>query len=282
MAKIVYGQPVADELFNDLQSKVSYLNRFDKEARFIQVGENAGSDIYVRNKLKFCAKLGLSPILTKFTSNTNYNDLCDFLANSNSPTMLQFPVELNGISSYNQFDFLDYIKSDIDGLSFKNGAYLYDMNFTKGIVPCTAKAVMDILSFYDYDLSGKVVLIAGKSRLVGKPLIMLMLDSGATVLSINSKTPKKKVKELLKTADVLVSAIGVPKYFDSTLVPDTLEFIVDVGINKTSDGKIVGDIDPKLYDELPDSTLITPVPKGVGVVTVANVAYNILKLRGAL
>lgn len=277
MATLVYGKPVADKILENVQKKLKLTNAV-KEVRFYQVGDDPASNIYVRNKFRTCANVGLSPVLTKFSKNSRALQVKKEIAKTTYPSMVQLPLNFSH-GAFSEKDILEHVKYDIDGLSTINGGYLYDMDFEKSIVPCTAQGVMDILEFYDYDVTGKTVLIAGKSKLVGRPLIMLLLARGATVISINSKTPIEKTKALLAQSDVLISAIGQAKFFNRELVPDTIEFIVDVGINKNEEtGKLLGDVDPELYSTLPDNVKITPVPKGVGVVTVANVARNALRL----
>lgn len=271
MAKIAYGRPVADSILNEL--KESYSTYFPKaNPCFFQVGNNPASNIYVANKVKLCEKLGMVPRIVKLGSKVSEEILCDELRKySANPCMLQLPLP----EGLNKQRCLDSIELDIDGLTTKNKAKLYTGQ--EAIVPCTAKAVLDIFNFYQYDVKGKVIMVAGKSDLVGKPLIYLLLAKGATVVSINSKTPIEKTIELLKTTDALITAIGIPKFFKPEYFTKDIQFIVDVGISKLEDGTISGDVDSEVIKTLSDNTYITPVPKGVGVITVANVLYNIIK-----
>lgn len=293
MARLLYGADIAQKNFEDsielLKSRQYYFS--DRlvgcTLSILQVGSNPASNVYVRRKLEavqkfnnminsteeFKGRANFSTQLLQLSSSVDADMISKIVRRSENPIIPQFPMYSKVIDS----DIANELKPnyDIDGLSEGNQIALY-----KGepkIIPCTAKAVMDIFEYECYNLEGKVVMIAGKSDLVGKPLIHLLLACGATVISINSKTPRDRIKPILSQADVLITAIGVPKYFNAEIVPDCLDYIIDVGINKVN-GILVGDVDPELYNTFRDRCTITPVPNGIGVITVSNVIYNLASL----
>lgn len=294
MAKLLYGHEIAEanyqyalKILKTMSHRLSY-NKVGCELHIIQRGSNPASNIYVRKKLlavqklndlvnsteEFKGEANFTAHLEQLSSSSPFSDIMDLIRHADSPVIPQFPM----FNKEDDAKLTGYLngKYDIDGLSNESKLDLY--NGKPSIIPCTAKAVLDVFHFDNYELKGKVVMIAGKSDLVGKPLIHLLLAQGATVISINSKTPRDRIKPMLSQADVLITAIGVPKYFNSEIVPDCLDYIVDVGISKDKDGNISGDVDSELYDMLSDSCTITPVPKGVGVITVSNVIVNLVQL----
>lgn len=297
MARLLYGHEIAEANYQDaldiLKSR-AYTLRYDQVGcglHIVQRGANPASNIYVRKKLLAVQKLNdlidnseefkdranFSAHLIQLSNSVPFEDVRDIIKYSSEPIIPQFPM-FDKEYDEKLTSELDS-KNDIDGLSNQSKLAIYKGK--PNIIPCTAKAVLDVFRFDNYDLSGKIVMIAGKSDLVGKPLIHLLLAQGATVISINSKTPKDKIKPMLSQANVLITAIGVPKYFNADLVPDCLDYIIDVGINRDENDKVVGDVDPELYERLSDKCTITPVPKGIGAITVSNVIYNLVTLYKA-
>lgn len=293
MARLLYGADIAEKNFKDsVELLVEESGRFYGSGvgcvlSILQVGSNPASNTYVRKKLEAVQKLNsllneteefkdramFITQLYQLSNCTPYSNVVKSIMEAENPVIPQFPMYGRGIDKEIAFALKPEI--DIDGLSEGNQIALY--NGEPKIIPCTAKAVMDIFEYECYNLEGKVVMIAGKSDLVGKPLIHLLLACGATVISINSKTPRDRIKPILSQADVLITAIGVPKYFNAEIVPDCLDYIIDVGITKV-DGKLVGDVDPELYTTFRDGCTITPVPNGIGAITVSNVIYNLVTL----
>lgn len=170
-------------------------------------------------------------------------------------------------------------KKDIDGFADINKGKLMIGDNT-GIIPCTPKGILTIIEDQNIDLNGKNVVIVGRSNIVGKPLAQLMINKGATVTVCNSKTDKEVLLNHIGNADIFVSAIGRANYFNQDFCKWILNrdlrkcFAIDVGINRDENGKLCGDISKDMYDYF---GMITPVPGGVGILTVAEVVRNLVK-----
>lgn len=258
----------------------------DVRVAFIQVGENSASDIYVRNKKMLCEQVGIS--VTHYHFKENHIDetkLVNLIHALNAlddidGIMVQLPLP----QGYDENKIINAIdpKKDIDGFHYINKGKLM-VGDEDALVSCTPAAVMDILNHLNMgDLKGKNVVIAGRSNIVGKPLAQLMINKGATVTVCNSSTNKHFMGELISQCDIFVSAIGKANYFNSSFFNDVdipisrLRNItaIDIGINRGEDNKIYGDISKELYDHF---KYITPVPGGVGIMTVLHVLLNSIK-----
>ena len=238
----------------------------------IQIGDDPASNVYVRNKKKMAEDLGYNfnhihldefideSSVLDIISELNDNDLVDGIL-----VQMPIPKHLNSKTIQN---FINDLK-DVDGLT--------DINIGKlshgrdCLVPCTPMGIMDLLNIYNIPVEGKCVVIVGRSDLVGKPLSYLMTNNNATVILCHSKT--KDLKQFTKQADILVSAVGKPNTITKDMIKEN-STIIDVGINRTEDG-LVGDV---CYDDVKDHVeYITPVPGGVGQMTIAELAKNTYK-----
>lgn len=263
------GKPVVGEIYNKIKKR--NVNESVKLA-IIQVGDNPASNVYVKNKINKCIELGFKHDLYKFDDNVTENtiiNLINFLNSDDSvkgifvqmplPENLNEEVLINTISPF----------KDVDGLTDTNLGKLF--NNKSYHTPCTAQGIIEMLNFYNIELAGKNVCIVGRSNLVGKPLFHLLTNKNATVTLCHSKT--KNLKEITKKADILIVAIGVPKFITSDFVSEG-QTIIDVGINRTDIG-LVGDVDFDNVKNIVEN--ITPVPKGVGLTTVACLMKNVSK-----
>lgn len=246
----------------------------------IQVGDNPASTTYVKNKVKTCDRVGIDSNVIKLPEYSTVSDVKKYINMCNeSPhcnaILLQLPLpeRLRHAEGY----LTNCIRpdKDVDGLTAENVGKLWSGG--KGIVPCTPKAVTTLLPA---DLSGKVVTVLGRSNLVGKPLVKLLQDRNATVISCHSKSGAGNINMALQNSDILITAIGQPKWVkawdlqvhDEDGMHMRCKTVIDVGINRDSDGKLCGDVDMKTFEGTDAN--ITPVPKGVGALTTAQLMLN--------
>ena len=238
----------------------------------VLVGDNPASQIYVASKERACAEVGMESVVVRLPENTDQNtvektvsELC--LDETINGVMVQLPLP----KTLNEKPVLELIpfEKDVDGLTSANAGRLF--HGEKCLVPCTPKGVIALLKEYDIPLSGKNAVIIGRSNLVGKPLSILLLNENCTVTVCHSKT--ESLSDFTKKADILVVAIGKDRFVKSDMVkPDAV--VIDVGINRTEDG-LHGDVDYQSVKEIVG--YITPVPGGVGPMTVAMLLQNTLE-----
>lgn len=237
----------------------------------IQVGDNPASNSYIKNKEKSCSAVGIYFRLYKFEDGTPELTIINKIKELNNDEyvngiLIQLPLP----PQYNEKRLVNTISNakDVDGLTDINAGRF--VNGKKTLIPCTALAVMRILEEQNISVAGKNVVIIGRSKLVGKPLSTLMLNNDATVTVCHSKTID--LKEYTSRADIVVAACGVPKLLTADMIKEDA-VVIDVGINRVN-GKLVGDVD---YDEVSKkASHITPVPGGVGPMTVAMLLENIV------
>lgn len=267
--KIIDGKAIASRLRTDLKEKIAQLNTVPGLAVVI-VGGDPASQIYVRNKIKACAELGIrsySYELAETTSQSELEDLLDKLAKDKDVDgiLLQLPLpkHLNAESASAHIPF----DKDVDGFSAQNLGLL--LQNKEEVAACTPLGVMKLLEAEGIDLTGKHAVILGRSETVGKPMAMLLLNANATVTVCHSKT--KNLKELCSQADILISAVGKANFVTAEMVKDGA-VVIDVGINRDENGKLCGDVD---FEGVKDKTsYITPVPGGVGPMTITMLMYN--------
>lgn len=270
--EILDGKKVKKELLKELKHNLELLQE-KLSLVVIQVGDNEASNIYVNQKRKMALEVGLNFRHIKLNENIKEEELLeliDELNNSEDVTgiMVQMPLT-EGIDA-KKIQNAILPEKDVDGLTDMNMGKLAH-NDESALVACTANGVMNILDYYGIDVKGQNVVIVGRSDLVGKPLQALMLNKDATVTVCHSKT--KDLKSYTSKADILVVAIGKANYIKKNDVKDGA-VIVDVGINRI-DGKIYGDVD---FESVKDKvSYITPVPGGVGQMTVASLGQNTYK-----
>lgn len=252
-------QTIAQNWINELKAKKrkAILN-------IIQVGDDYASGVYIRNKLRVAEEIGIDARHHKFPSDISEDDLIWEIANiHDGAIMVQLPVpkHLKGIEQCIE------AHRDVDGLTRENLGSLF-LNDISGFVPCTARGIMRILE--PYELAGKNVVIVGRSNIVGKPLAHLLLNADCTVTVCHSKTIN--LSQHTREADIVISAIGKPHYFYPWDFSEGAT-VIDVGINRLN-GKICGDVHPSVADHC----FLTPVPKGVGLLTVAALMDNVLRV----
>ncbi len=267
------GKKVSNEIIEELILRRNKIKDKIKLA-IIWVGNDSASEIYIKNKQKKCEKVGIETELFHLDSNITEEYLINLIDNLNkdkavSGILLQSPVPKT-IDIIKCFNEIDYHK-DVDGFSCISVGSLY-LGREK-LVSCTPKGIIRLLDYYNIDLKGKNVCLINRSNIVGKPLFHLLMQRGATVTVCHSLT--KNIKEHTLNADIIISAVGKPKFITSEMVSDGA-IIIDVGISRV-DGHVVGDVD---FDNVKDKcSYITPVPGGIGPMTVAMMIENILEAK---
>lgn len=269
---IIDGKSIAEKIKNDLKTEILELKSkgIIPKLAVIQVGENSASKIYVRNKKKACEEIGIYSEEFNLPENTSEDELIDLIEklNSNSDIngiLVQLPLPLH-ISEKKIAEAIDPIK-DVDVFNPINTGKLLSGN--ADLIPCTPKGIAELFDYEKISLKGKHCVVIGRSNIVGKPLAMLMLQKDATVTICHSKT--KNLEKICQNADIIIAAIGKPKFITKNMVKNGC-VIIDVGINRNKDGTICGDAD---FDEVKDiASYITPVPGGVGPMTIAMLLEN--------
>ena len=267
--KIIDGKVLASEIRSKLKEKIENSERKPGLAVVI-VGNDPASQIYVRNKIKACGELGIrsySYELSADATQLELETLLDKLAMDNEidGILLQLPLpkHLNADAATSHIPF----EKDVDGFSPKNLGLLVQNK--QRVAACTPSGVMKILENEGIELAGKHAVILGRSETVGKPMAMLLLNANATVTVCHSKT--QNLVDICKTADILISAVGKPCFVTTEMVKDGA-VVIDVGINRDENGKLCGDVD---FDGVKEKTsYITPVPGGVGPMTITMLMYN--------
>ncbi|MFN8770234.1 MAG: bifunctional methylenetetrahydrofolate dehydrogenase/methenyltetrahydrofolate cyclohydrolase FolD [Neisseriaceae bacterium] len=272
-SKIIDGKAVSRQILDKVKSDIELLRSAHKRIpalAVILVGNNPASQIYVRNKKKACHDVGIESIEYNLPENTTEKELLELINQlNNSSTVDGILVQLPLPSHLNSKLVIDSINpnKDVDGFHRYNMGSLA-LN-DASICPCTPHGIINLLDSINFTYVGKYAVIIGASNIVGRPMALELLNRGATVSICNSKTPN--IKQFTNTADLIVVAIGKPKYLKKEFVKDGV-VIIDVGINRLSDNTICGDVD---FDELVEvAKYITPVPGGVGPMTIAMLIKN--------
>ena len=267
--KIIDGKAWATILRTELKEEIEK-NEKKPGLAVIIVGEDPASRIYVRNKIRACEELGVrsySYELPKETTQAQLENLLDELALQDSVDgillQLPLPAHLDSEAASAHIPF----EKDVDGFSAKNLGLL--MQNKEHAVACTPLGVMKLLEKEGIELEGKHAVILGRSETVGKPMAMLLLNANATVTVCHSKT--KDLKAFCQQADILISAVGKAKFVKEDMVKEGA-VVIDVGINRDENGKLCGDVD---FENVKDkASYITPVPGGVGPMTITMLMYN--------
>ena len=275
MAQIMDGKALAQKIRSELKEEVKSLRKNNIVPRLavIMVGNNEASKIYVKNKSKACEEIGIEYeeyMLPEETTNDALLGLIEKLNARNEihGILLQSPLPKH-LDINQAFEKIDYRK-DVDGFSSINVGKLVLGRDT--FISCTPYGVMKILEEYNIDIQGKHAVVIGRSNIVGKPIAQCLLAKNATVTMCHSKT--QNLKDITKNADILVAAIGKEKFITKDMIKNGA-VVIDVGINKMENGKLCGDTD---YENLQEkASFITPVPGGVGPMTVAMLMNNVVK-----
>ena len=274
MAVIMDGKALAQKIRLEEKEKVEKLNQkgiYPKLA-VIMVGEDKASKVYVKNKSKACTEVGISYEEFLLPENTTMEELLQTIEMLNKREdvhgiLLQSPISkhLDILTAFESIDF----RKDVDGFHPINIGRLALNRQT--FISCTPHGVMRLLEEYHVEIAGANVVIVGRSNIVGKPLAQCMLNKDATVTICHSKT--KDLKELTKKADIIVMAIGKANFLTADMIkPNAV--VIDVGINRLDTGKLVGDVNfPEVSQK---ASYITPVPGGVGPMTIAMLIHNVV------
>ena len=265
------GKLISEEIKKRVAEEVYSLNDTLTLA-IILVGKDPASEIYVNSKTKACEKAGIKTKDYFLDNKIPEKELIDLIRTFNEDPLItgilvQMPLPSH-ISEDNVVNSIDPAK-DVDGLNIINQGKL--LNNANCIVPATPKGILSLLKRYFVEISGKHAVIIGRSKLVGKPMALLLLNNNATITVCHSRT--ENLKEIVKRADIVIVAIGKPKFLTADMVKKDAA-VIDVGINRVQ-GKIVGDVDFEEVSEV--ASYITPVPRGVGPMTIASLLENVVK-----
>lgn len=270
--KVLDGRLIKNKEFNKLKKKMETEN-LELGLTVIQIGEDSASTIYIKQKEKMARELNIKFNLIKFSKNVSEQTILDKIDLLNKDDKvdgilveLPLPKNLNIDNIQNRIDPL----KDVDGLTDINIGRLVHNKFY--LISPTAVGIIKLLEEYNITLEGKNITIIGRSNLVGKPLAMLMNHYNATVSLCHSKT--KNIKDYTKNADILIVAVGIENFIKKSDIKENA-VVIDAGIHYHEDGTICGDV---AYEEVKDKTsFITPVPGGVGQMTILSLAENIYK-----
>lgn len=273
--KILNSKEYSEDIYISLKRAINIIQKDDisePTLAIISVGDDEPSKVYIRNKTRACKKVGIRDIQINFSEKATRQEIIHKIQElNNDPSvhgiMLQLPLPK---WIYDVQGIIDTIspKKDVEGLTTLNKGKLSLSEGRAAFIPCTPLGIVSLLSHYSINVSGKHVVIVGRSEIVGKPLAMLMTSRNATVTLCHSYT--ENLLDICKTADILVSAVGKPHFITEEYVKDNA-VVVDCGTTMV-DGKLVGDVD--FNSVLEKCSYITPVPKGVGAMTVASLMLN--------
>ena len=273
---IIDGKALSEKVLKEIEKEHSELEKkVGRKAGLavIIVGENPASQIYVRNKIRACEKVGFHSETIRLDENiTEENLLLEIEKLNNNSNIdgilvqLPIPKHIDGLKIINAIS----AEKDVDGFHTTNIGKMMSGDET-GFLPCTPAGVVHMFEEYNINLEGKDILVIGQSNIVGKPMTLLLIKKRATVQVCNSTT--KNLSEKLQKADVVVAAAGSPKLVKASDVKEDV-VVIDVGINRV-DGKLCGDVD---FEEVSKkASFITPVPGGVGPMTIAMLIKNTFK-----
>lgn len=272
MANIIDGKQISKDIKEELKEEVASLAAQGRKCclAVIQVGNDPASSVYVGNKKKACAYVGIESLAYELPEETTEEELLTIIDKLNKDAnihgiLCQLPLPKH----INEDHVIKAIspKKDVDGFHPQNvGALVIG---EKGFVSCTPAGIIQLLKRSNIEMDGKHCVVVGRSNIVGKPMSLLMLRENATVTICHSHT--KNLKEICKEADILIVAIGKPQFIDKEYVKDGA-VVIDVGIHRDENNKLCGDVK---YDEVePVASYITPVPGGVGPMTIAMLMHN--------
>ena len=284
---ILDGKQTSEKILNNVKEEINNLPHIPKLV-VISVGEDQASKVYIRNKCNACNKVGINfeeiHIDNKgLSSKELFKKLYDeILKLDTDPSvngiLIQKPIiGLDKDHEETLFLTINPFK-DVDVFNLSNTIEIYQRE--NKLLPCTPKGILTLLDEYKIDVEGKNVVIIGRSNIVGKPLALALLNKNATVTICHSKTVG--LQDICKTADILISAVGKPKFITRDFIGFDTNVIIDVGINRDENNKLCGDVDfedvVELFGDMSTNNYITPVPGGVGAMTVASLIENTIDL----
>ncbi len=272
MALLIDGKKISTEIKNELKQEVTNMKNENKNCclAVIQVGDDPASSVYVGNKKKACEYIGIQSLAYELPEDTTEEELLQIIGKLNEDKnvhgiLCQLPLPKH----INEDRIIQAIspEKDVDGFHPQNvGALVIGQ---KGFVSCTPAGIIQLLKRSDIEIAGKHCVVVGRSNIVGKPMALLMLRENATVTVCHSKT--RDLKEICKCADILIVAIGKPQFITADYVKEGA-VVIDVGIHRDANNKLCGDVK---FDEVePLTSAITPVPGGVGPMTIAMLMNN--------
>lgn len=272
MAKIIDGKKISQEIKDELKERVAALKEKGVEVTLavIQVGSNPASTVYVGNKKKACAYVGIKSLAYELPEETTEAELLELVEKLNKDDSVNgILVQLPLPKHIDEDKVIKTIspEKDVDGFHPENVGKLSIGQ--KGYVSCTPAGIIQLLKRSDIEIDGKECVIIGRSNIVGKPMAMLLLRENGTVTITHSHT--KDLKEVTRRADILIVAIGRTKFVTADYVKEGA-VVIDVGMDRDENGKLCGDVD--FADVEPKAGAITPVPGGVGPMTIAMLMHN--------
>lgn len=276
MGKLLYGSELSEMLKGEMRNRVTKLKEEGKRLPrldTIVVGDDPASLSYIKGKKKACEFVGIHNVVHQLPASATQEELEEVIRTCNEDEtcdgiLLQMPLP-DGLDANHAILTIDPDK-DVDGLHPLNVGRLYAGE--PCFAPCTPVGVMLILEAMGCPIEGMRAVVIGRSRLVGNPVARLLQDKNATVTICHSRT--QNLSEITKQCDIVVAACGKPEMIDHTYIKEGA-YVVDVGINRKEDGHLCGDV--KTEDVLPHVTYVTPVPKGVGPMTICSLLHNTLK-----
>lgn len=274
--KIIKGKPVADRITENLIEETKKLKELDivPKLAIVRIGENPDDMSYERGAMNRCAKIGIDVQNIVLQGDVSEGEYIEAIKNLNEDKNINGILCLRPLPkniNENKVKSIIDAKKDVDCFNPINSAKLFEGE-KDGYAPCTPEAVMKILNHYEVDLSGKKVVVLGRSLIVGKPVSMMLMGENATVTICHSKT--ENLAEEAKKADVLVAAIGRAKMVDKSYIKEGAT-VIDVGINVDESGNLCGDVDTE--SAIGIAKMVTPVPAGVGSVTTSVLAEHVIK-----
>ena len=274
-AKIIDGKAISEKILSKLKTEVVKLKKQNKIPKLvvIQVGDDPASTIYVNKKHKICQKIGIDSEVKRFPESISYKDFLMEIGKLNKDDsvhgiMIQLPLprQLNDKQIFETVA----IEKDVDGLH--PSSHGKNLLGKKGFQPATPKGIMELLKHTGVKIEGSNAVVVGRSNIVGKPITMMLINEGATVTVCHSKT--KNLAECTKNGDILITAVGKPGLIKENMVKKGA-IVIDVGITRLDNGKIAGDVD---FEKVKNkASWITPVPGGVGPMTIASLMLNTVK-----
>lgn len=272
MNEVMYGKPVAQHIKQQVKQDVELLQtkQIQPCLAVILVGENPASLVYVNNKQKTCKELGIESKSIILPEDYGQENLLEMIHDLNEdPIVNGILCQLPLPAGYDEKTIIEAISpvKDVDAFHPINVGHI--MIGDHLFLPCTPAGIMEMLSYYNIDITGKECVVVGRSNIVGKPMSMLLLHKNGTVTIAHSKT--ENLAEVCRRADILVVAVGKPGFITADMVKDGA-VVIDVGINRDESGKLCGDVD---FENVSRKTSwITPVPGGVGPMTIAMLMKN--------
>lgn len=272
MAQLIDGKRISQEIKDELKERVAVYKEQGTEIALavIQVGQDPASTVYVGNKKKACAYIGIRSVSHELPEATTEKELLELIKTLNQDdTIYGILVQLPLPSHINEDRIIQAIapEKDVDGFHPQNVGRLSIGQ--PGFVSCTPAGIIQLLRRSNISIEGKECVVIGRSNIVGKPMALLLLRENGTVTICHSRT--RNIREITKRADILVAAVGRPKMIDASYVKEGA-VVIDVGIHRNENNKLCGDVD---FDSVePIASAITPVPGGVGPMTIAMLMYN--------